>query len=187
MDSLQKDNATLRDTIEALRADLKKYSLMEAERDSAISSMLQMEEGLHCLERKSNEKATRLDLIERSHSQTVTELERVKVEGDHHVNDLQSKLHASEELVRSLKQAIEVKEGAEHENNALLKAKNAEITLLEGRLAHVSAESVTYRRELGAQIDELRQAGQVSIYMVHPFVSTDAVKHRKPLPCMKNV
>ena len=57
---------------------------------------------------------------------------------------------------------FEAREGEQSESAAVLKAKNAEIALLEARLQKVSAELEEERRELGGHIDELRRAGQVS-------------------------
>lgn len=163
LESLQKENNSLQETITCLRADVEKQNAVERERDAALSSLAEMEKEARALERRLNEKDSRSEALERAHSQTTAELERSRIEGEARLNDLLAKLETSEALVKNLKEAIEVKEGAEHESDALLKAKNAEIGLLEGRLEKVSTELDIERKELGAQIEELRQAGQVSI------------------------
>ena len=163
LESLQKENLSLRETITSLRANDEKHHATERERDTALSSLAEMEKEVRGLERRLNEKDSRFEALERSHLQTAAELERSRTESEARLNDLQAKLQTGEALVKSLKQAIEVKEGAEHESGALLKAKNAEIALLEGRLEKVSTELDIERKELGAQIEELRQAGQVGI------------------------
>lgn len=67
--------------------------------------------------------------------------------------------------------SVEAKEGAEHESNTLLMARNAEIGLLGSRLENISTELDGERKELGLQIDELRQAGQVRVFALLIFVS----------------
>lgn len=171
LESLQKENLSLRETITSLRANDEKHHATERERDTALSSLAEMEKEVRGLERRLNEKDSRFEALERSHSQTAAELERSRTESEARLNDLQAKLQTGEALVKSLKQAIEVKEGAEHESGALLKAKNAEIALLEGRLEKVSTELDIERKELGAQIEELRQAGQETIALYEERLS----------------
>ncbi|KAL4078456.1 hypothetical protein V8B97DRAFT_2021512 [Scleroderma yunnanense] len=171
LDSLQKENSSLRETVSSLRANGERHRDIERERDIALSSLAEMEKEVRSLERRLSEKDSRLEMLGRSHSQSLAELERSRMEGDARLNDLQAKLGSSEILVKSLKEAIEVKEGAEHESDALLKAKNAEIALLEGRLEKLSTELDMERKELGAQIEELRQAGQETIALYEERLS----------------
>lgn len=171
LENLQKETVSLRNTIASLLPESQHRISAEKERDAALSSMEEMEKELRNLERRFNEKDSKCEALERSHSQITAELDRVKVESETRMTDLQAKLDTSESLVRSLKEAIQHKEGAEHESDALLKAKNAEITLLEGRLEKVSSELDMERRELGGQIDELRQAGQETIALYEERLS----------------
>lgn len=159
LESLERENVSLREAAEAARADV---SLLQSERDAAIASASSIENQLRTLERKSTERESKVESLERAALQTTSEIERLRTEHEARVADLQAKLDANELLVKSLKEAIAMKEGAEHDRDALLKAKNDEIALLEGRLAKVSGELDADRKELNAQIDELRQAGQVS-------------------------
>lgn len=161
----------MQEIVSSLRSDLEQRQAVEKERDSALTNLAEIEKELRVIERKLSEKDSKVVSLERSNVQTAAELERAKAENEARLNDLQAKLDANEALVRSLKEAIEVKEGAEHESDTLLMAKNAEIGLLETRLEKVSAELETERKELGSQIDELRQAGQVrafEILIIHP-------------------
>ncbi|KAI6046219.1 hypothetical protein EDC04DRAFT_2632497 [Pisolithus marmoratus] len=171
LDNLQKETISLRNTIASLLPEAQQRLSAEKERDVARSSMAEMEKDLRSLERKFSEKDSKCEALERSHSQTTAELERLKAESETRMNDLQAKIDTSESLVKSLKEAIQHKEGAEHESDALLKAKNAEITLLRGRLEKVSSELDIERRELGGQIDELRQAGQETIALYEERLS----------------
>lgn len=171
LDNLQQEVVSLRNTVASLLPEAQERISAEKERDTALSSMAEMEKELRSLERRFSEKDSKCEALERSHSQTTAELERVKAESETRMNDLQAKLDTNEALVKSLKEAIQHKEGAEHESDALLKAKNAEITLLQGRLEKVSSELDMERRELGGQIDELRQAGQETIALYEERLS----------------
>ncbi|KAF9231494.1 hypothetical protein BU15DRAFT_90898 [Melanogaster broomeanus] len=170
IESLQQENTSLQEMISS-RLDAEQHQVIEKDRDSALATMAETEKVLRVLERKLSEKDSKLESLERSNTQTTAELERAKAESEARLNDLQAKLYTSEVLGKSLKEAIEVKEGAEHESDALLKAKNAEIGLLEGRLEKLSAELDMERKELGAQIDELRQAGQETIALYEERLS----------------
>ncbi|KAG1765492.1 hypothetical protein EV702DRAFT_1204525 [Suillus placidus] len=159
--SLERENASLRDSADAARADVALVQALESERDVALASVSSTENQLRTLERKLTERESKIE-----------SLERVKNENETRVADLQAKLDTSESLVKSLKEAIAVKEGVEHDRDALLKAKNDEIGLLEGRLEKVSGELEADRKELNAQIDELRQAGQETIALYEERLST---------------
>ena len=159
--TLQQEKISLQETVSSLRSDLEQHRALEKDRDAALATVAETEKELRVVERKLSERDSKVESLERSNLQTVVELERFKSESEARLNDTQAKLDTSEALVRSLKEAIEAKEGAEYESNTLLKAKNAEISLLEARLERVSTELDAERKELGLQIDELRQAGQV--------------------------
>jgi chromosome segregation ATPase len=161
IESLERENVSLREAAEA-RTDVSLIQVLESERDAAMASVSSTESQLRTLERKLTERESRIESFERVALQTTSELERLKNEHEARVADLQAKLDTNESLVKSLKEAIAMKEGAEHDRDALLKAKNDEIGLLEGRLDKVSSELEADRKELNAQIDELRQAGQVN-------------------------
>lgn len=162
IESLERENASLREAAEAARTDDSLLHALKCERDAAIASVSSTENQLRTLERKFAERESKFESLERAALQTTSELERFKNEHEARVAYLQAKIDTNELLVKSLKEAIAMKEGAEHDRDALLKAKNDEIGLLEGRLDKVSGELEADRKELNVQIDELRQAGQVS-------------------------
>ena len=83
--------------------------------------------------------------------------------------ELETKLEDSETLVSRLKGTIEAKEGEQSENDVVLAAKNAEISLLEARVEKAYLELEEERRLLGGQVDELRRAGQVSASLSSNF------------------
>ncbi|KAG1839825.1 hypothetical protein DFJ58DRAFT_811496 [Suillus subalutaceus] len=172
LESLERENASLRDAADAARADVALVQALESERDTALASVSSTENQLRTLERKLTERESKIESLERAALKTTSELERIKNENEARVADLQAKFGTNESLVKSLKEAIAVKEGVEHDRDALLKAKNDEIGLLEGRLEKVSGELEVDRKELNAQIDELRQAGQETIALYEERLST---------------
>ncbi|KAG8213853.1 hypothetical protein J3R82DRAFT_10597 [Butyriboletus roseoflavus] len=171
LETLQQERTSLQEMVSSLRSDLAHRQALEKDRDSALASVAEIEKELRVMERKLSEKDSKAESLERSNAQTAAELERAKAETEARLHDVQAKLDGSEALVRSLKEAIEAKEGAEHESNTLLKAKNAEISHLEARLEKVSTELDVERKELGSQIDELRQAGQETIALYEERLS----------------
>ncbi|KAG1895564.1 uncharacterized protein F5891DRAFT_1058064 [Suillus fuscotomentosus] len=172
LESLERENDSFRNAADAARADVALIQTLESERDAALASVSSTENQLRTLERKLAERESKTESLERAALKTTSELERVKNENEARITDLQAKLDTSESLVKSLKEAIAAKEGVEHDRDALLKAKNDEIGLLEGRLEKVSGELEADRKELNAQIDELRQAGQETIALYEERLST---------------
>ncbi|KAF8135507.1 hypothetical protein EV363DRAFT_797597 [Boletus edulis] len=171
IETLQQEGTSLREIVSSLRSDLEQRQVVEKDRDFALAAVAKAEKETRAMERRLSEKDSRVESLERSNAQSAAELERAKAETETGLNDLQAKLDTNEALVRSLKEAIETKEGAEHESNTLLKAKNAEISLLETRLDKVSTELEVERKELASQIDELRQAGQETIALYEERLS----------------
>lgn len=172
LESLERENASLRDTADAARVDVALVQALKSERDTALTSVSSTENQLRTLERKLTERESKIESLERAALKATSELERIKNENEARVADLQAKFDTNESLVKSLKEAIAVKEDVEHDRDALLKAKNDEIGLLEGRLEKVSGELEADRKELNAQIDELRQAGQETIALYEERLST---------------
>jgi DNA repair exonuclease SbcCD ATPase subunit len=175
LESLERENASLREAAEVARKDSSLIQLLESERDAALASVSSTESQLRTIERKFTERESKVESLERAALQTSSELERLKNEHEARVMDLQAKLDTNDLLIKSLKEAIAAKEGAEHDRDVLLKAKNDEIGLLEGRLDKVSGELEADRKELNAQVDELRQAGQVSYLTFEPVRFDDFV------------
>ncbi|KAH7927113.1 hypothetical protein BV22DRAFT_1061490 [Leucogyrophana mollusca] len=161
--SLEQENAALRDAAATSAHNSANLQTAQSERDAALARVTNLEKELRTLERTVSERESKIESLERSTQQALADMDRSRVENEARLNDIQAKFETSDALVRSLKEAISVKEGAEHETDALLKAKNDEIGLLQGRLEKVSGELQQERKDLGAQIDELRQAGQETI------------------------
>ncbi|KAH7913880.1 hypothetical protein BJ138DRAFT_1144944 [Hygrophoropsis aurantiaca] len=169
--SLEQENTGLRDAAAKSAGVSENLQLMQTERDVALTNITNLEKDLRTMERSVNERDSKIESLERSAQQNLVDMDRCKAENEARLNDIQARLETSDALIKSLKEAISVKEGAEHETDALLKAKNDEIVLLQKRLEKVSAELEQDRKELGAQIDELRQAGQETIALYEERLS----------------
>jgi CAP-Gly domain-containing linker protein 1 len=167
LDSLEYENQRLRDaasdtTSNDLQAASSRIEALQAERDETMTRISELETQIKTSERSFNERNSKVESLERSLQQAIADLDRQKNESEGRLKDLQAKLEDSDAMVKNLKGAIEAKEGLENQNDSLLKAKNAEIALLEARIQKASSDWEQDRKELGGQVDELRQAGQVS-------------------------
>lgn len=162
LEALEFENERLRSSAGASKHDDQKLiSRIEDEKQQTASRMLLLEAELKTAQRSLNERDTKIQSLERAVQQGVAELEKQKHESECCLKNLQSNLDDNATLMQSLRDAIEVKEGVVHENDAVLKAKNAEVALLESRVERAYGELADERKELGSQVDELRQAGQV--------------------------
>lgn len=166
LDSLQYENQRLRDAAGDGKADelqeaSRKIEVMQAEREQANARISDLESQVKVMDRSLNERNLRVESLERHVQQAQADLDRQKTDSDSRLKDLQAKMEDGEAMVKNLKDAIEAKEGMENQNDTLLSAKNAEIALLESRMQKTAAEWDQDRKQLGAQVDELRQAGQV--------------------------
>jgi chromosome segregation ATPase len=181
---LEYENQRLRDAandtkLDEFHATSSRIEALQAGREQSMMRISELETQVKASERSLNERNLKIESLERSVQQALADLDRQRNESDSRLKDLQAKLEDGEAMVKNLKEAIEAKEGLENQSNSLVKAKNTEISLLESRILKTSADWEQDRRELAAQVDELRQAGQVSVYVSSAFrhLNTDP---RKP-------
>ncbi|TBU31589.1 hypothetical protein BD311DRAFT_98494 [Dichomitus squalens] len=123
-----------------------------------------------------SEREAQIETLQRAAEQAARDIEKVRADGEARLRDVQSKLEDREALIVQLKQAVEAREGEQSESAGMLKAKNAEIALLEARVQKVSAELEEERRELGGQVEELRRAGQETIALYEERLSAADTK-----------
>ncbi|KII92295.1 hypothetical protein PLICRDRAFT_172397 [Plicaturopsis crispa FD-325 SS-3] len=175
IDALDYENQRLRVTVDSQAGEhaevTKHVEALQVERDDALSRIADLEGRYKTAERSLNERDSRIDALDRAAQQAATEAEQRRAEADNRLKDLQSKLDDSTALINNLKEALDAKEGMENQNDAVLKAKNAEISLLQARVDKVSADFLDERRELGAQVEELREAGQETIALYEERLS----------------
>lgn len=166
VDSLDYENKRLRDESAnpndgELSEAKSRVETLQAQREETMTRISELEAQVKTTERSVNERNSRIESLERQLSQSAAHSERQNTEAENRLKDLQAKLDDGDSMVKNLKEAIEAKEGLENQNDSVLKAKNTEIALLESRLQKISADWDQDKKELGARVDELRQAGQV--------------------------
>jgi len=163
--NLESQNKDLRESLLVVKVDDNSETVekLERELDNLSKKLPELEDKLRGNERTLSERQTKVDSLDRAVADSQEETKRAKAEGESRVKDVQAKLDESEALVTSLKKVIDDKSEAADENNAQLQAKNAEIEVLQGKSARLSADLESERKELTSQVDDLRQAGQVRI------------------------
>ncbi|KAH9001990.1 hypothetical protein EDB86DRAFT_3063524 [Lactarius hatsudake] len=127
---------------------------MREDRDQALSRVTELEASV---------KDLKIEVLERSLSNTSADTEKARTDGETRLRDLQSLLDDKETLLCSLK---------EQETNTLITTKDAEINLLEARVKKAYADIEEERRELWGQVDALRHAGQETIALYEERLST---------------
>jgi len=163
--NLESQNKDLRESLLAVKVDDNSETVekLERELEASTKKLSELEDKLHGNERTLIERQSKIDSLDRAVVDAQEETKRAKSEGESRVKDVQAKLDESEVLVTSLKKVIDDKSEAADENDAQLQAKNAEIDVLQGKVARLSADLESERKELTGQVDDLRQAGQVRI------------------------
>lgn len=139
--------------LEALRLDY----------EDTQSRASELETQLKAAEQDLEARMAKIQELETASSQVLASLDEEKAQGEGRIRTLEQELEESQLLAQTLKETITGKETAEREGGEKLKAKLAEIASLEFRLQQTQTEFDEERQELGEQVDELRQAGQVCI------------------------
>lgn len=167
LDYLESENKKLRDASELAKVNEKSTAALlvdvKSERDTALGRTYSFEAQLKTLQRAVSDRESKIEVLERAVQDASRELERHQTDSDSRYKDLQSQLEDSQTRVSNLKHAMEVQQGLENRSDAIVKAKNDEIALLESRIQKLSEDAEFERRTLGEHIDELRHAGQVTI------------------------
>ncbi|KAI0054971.1 hypothetical protein BV25DRAFT_1816286 [Artomyces pyxidatus] len=174
-DALEAENEELKVLVsglkgEELEAGRRSDSLRE-DRDRALARVADLESSVKTAERSLHERELKIEAMERAVANSAADVEKVRSEGEARVRDMQSRLDDTEALLKNLKEVIAQKEGVVNENTSVLNAKDAEIGLLEARVKKAYAELEDERRELGGQVDALRQAGQETIALYEERLS----------------
>ncbi|KAH9083415.1 hypothetical protein EDB83DRAFT_2511738 [Lactarius deliciosus] len=149
---------------------------MREDRDQALSRVTELEASVKSVERNLRDRDLKIEVLERSLSNTSADTEKARADGETRLRDLQSLLDDKETLLCSLKESLALKEGAETETHTLITTKDAEINLLEARVKKAYADIEEERRELWGQVDALRHAGQETIALYEERLSTAEAK-----------
>ncbi|KAL5528742.1 hypothetical protein ACEPAF_7879 [Sanghuangporus sanghuang] len=166
VDSLKRENAQLKAELDEARLSASKQGeteVLTTERNKALERVKELESSLKTSERTIDERNTKVESLERSVQVSNSALQTLRAEEGARVKDLETKLEDSQTLIASLKEAIEAKANEAGQNEGLLQAKDAEIALLETRVKKAATDLEETRKDLSAQIEELRHAGQETI------------------------
>ena len=167
IEALEYDNERLRNSSQLASphpGDALHLENLSKERDEALGRIAQLEaasssaiDGVQVqvalLEQKNQE--VRLTLETQRHDMQCT------------IDAIQRKLENETDVVRSLQATIGEKETIIKEKSASVSDLMAEIRCFQLKLENLSTELQNEKQDMGAQIDELRMAGQVSISLNH--------------------
>ncbi|KAG9012483.1 hypothetical protein FRB94_005800 [Tulasnella sp. JGI-2019a] len=180
VDSLERENAILRNTLEtmtpkegddpAIAAELvsarQRHQSLQNEHESVTSQLALLREQHAASGRTLEERDATIDSLTSVTVELKAErsaLQSAQHENETKLRELTSTVAEKTELVESLKKTVDAKATLEGAAEATLKSKDVEIGLLEARVQKAMAELEEERRELGGQVDQLRRAGQETI------------------------
>ncbi|KAG8773074.1 hypothetical protein FRC12_002746 [Ceratobasidium sp. 428] len=156
--------ASIAEEAAVLNAAIERAVALEEDKNAALAQVTELEQA-H--EKALEERQEKIDALE-SASQAA---DKARAELETRIKDEESKRSDAEALVTSLKEALASKSSVAEEHAAELKAKNDEIALLEARVQRLDTDLQFERRELGQQVEELRQAGQETIALYEERIS----------------
>lgn len=166
LEVLEYENARLRsvaDTLHTIELEgSTQTGVSQVEQGEATMSRISLlERQLHVANLSLQERDSKIVALNQTAEEYRGNLENQTRECETRLKEAEFRLRDSAVLVKSLQVAIEIKDGVETENKAVLKAQGAELMLLQARLEKSFTKMEDEKRDLGMQIDELRQAGQV--------------------------
>lgn len=182
LDALEYDNDRLRSALDATPAAPDQNLIIETlqqERDEALTQISQLKNDLEVTENSLHARDLELESLANSQRQSLDDSETFRKDNDSRFEALESRQKASDALIKTLEENLAEKVAQELQNESLLMVKNTEIAALEDQVEHVRAELESERRELGAQIDELRQAGQVNTTTLSLFSTTNRLSRKR--------
>jgi CAP-Gly domain-containing linker protein 1 len=162
LDALEYENGRLRSSLDELRAasaeTANRTDADVGETRSLRDRVSTLEECLRATEASYDEGVSEISTLQNG----LADLERQRDEREQDLAELGAKVAECTAQVEGMNEAIELKEARERELESILEAKSVEIVALKEHVDNLSAQFEDERQELGIQINELRQAGQVS-------------------------
>ncbi|KAH9911458.1 uncharacterized protein B0H18DRAFT_1062562 [Fomitopsis serialis] len=171
LDALDYENQQLRANADSAQDNSKRLEVLLVDQKHTASRIAELESLVRTTERTVSERDSTIEALERAAQQMSLNIDKAKNDAEARVRDIQTKLDDRDALVANLKEALQTKEGLQSENDAVLGAKDAEISLLETRVQKAYGDLEDERRELGHQVDELRKAGQETIALYEERLS----------------
>ena len=162
----------------ALQQELNSINLTLQQKQSSIDSLSSREEDLSAL--VASHESTLLDKDAKLKA-AESKLKDVEAKG----READVRLKEFEELVGTLKEALDAKTSKEDETAAVVRAKDMEIDQLNSRFTREMGDVIEQNKELSRQVDELRMAGQVSRASTNRSSYFDLPFKRKLLLFMK--
>lgn len=179
IDALEYDNERLRSVNISGSNTLSDTQLQAAkqERDEAVRRIAKLEEELLASENTLKAQRTHASSLAQDYRQVTTEFEALQLSRSSGFEEMQKKLDDSDTLAKTLKDAADQQAIIAQQQEASCKSKDMEIAVLELRLENAYKELQDEKNELGAQIEELRMAGQVCpAYLCRPNDSNHLLK-----------
>lgn len=174
IDALEYDNERLR-SVSNMPDDDKlndaQLQLVEQERDEAVRRIAQLEAELLTSKNALQAQSTHSSSLEQDYKRVLEELESLQISRDSRLKELQEKLDDDAALVKTLKDAVDRQTSIAQEQETLCKTKENEVAVLELRIEKAYTELQEERNDLGAQIGELRMAGQETIALYEERLS----------------
>ncbi|CAK5265340.1 unnamed protein product [Mycena citricolor] len=178
IEALEYDNGRLRaaaDTTSELKATEEQMRQIEEQMNAARSQAedaqrhaSELEHKLGAIERTLADRDAQLLELDAERNQKSSALEQQLQEAIVRADSLQQQYAQS---AVSLRETISARDTAERDSESKFRAKDAEVASLELRLKGAQTHFEEERRELGAQVDELRQAGQETIALYEERLS----------------
>jgi CAP-Gly domain-containing linker protein 1 len=164
IDALEYDNERLRSVSNLPSNDNLNDAQFQAvgqERDEAVRRIAQLDAELFTSENALQAQRTHFSSLEQDYRRVSMEFETLQNRRDIRLEELQKRLDEDATLVKTLEDAVNRQASIAQQQETLCKTKEAEIAVLELRVEKAHTELQDEKSELGAQIEELRMAGQV--------------------------
>lgn len=166
IDALEYDNERLRSVSNIANNDNLTDSHLqdvEQERGEAVRRIAQLEAELFTSENALQAQRMHSSALEQDYLRVTTELETLRISRDSRVEELQKKLDDDAAHVKTLVDSADRQAALAQQQEFLCKTREGEMAILELRIEKAYTELQDEKRELGAQIEELRMAGQVCL------------------------
>lgn len=162
--ALEYDNERLRSVSSIPSNDNRNDAQLQTvtqERDDALHRTVQLEAELLTSETSLQNQRTQSSSLEQELRRVAAELGTLHLSRDSRFKDMQKRVEDDATLVKTLEDAVHRQAAIARQQEALCKTREAEIADMELRIDRAYAELQDEKNELGAQIEELRMAGQV--------------------------
>lgn len=164
LDALEYENERLRTASEVEPAvDSAQSEQLQAEKQHAIDRATALDTKLTELEQDLKSRDMELRKLESQNVQLTMQLNDATSEAQRNLASHEQETQAHNASLKSLRDQMQELERFNSQKDAVISANASDIGVLRGDLERAYSDLEEERKELGAQIDELRVAGQVSL------------------------